>query len=363
MAEPALREQLSNYITRRVTTQAEAVVDIYQACSENDWHESEQVRQLIDTSEKLAKLSKKLPHRPFVDSARKISSLLKLGSLEDKPSSKALKGMTEAMTHIRQQLEAYSLLDQKQPVFQITNICIATNERRAKHHLPESIDAIPIRHIDDIQNQIAPGTCFVIDIDYQKNHFGFELSAKLQKQNADIAIIFYSAKEPDFTSRMLAVRNQAKGLVVGSLNSRKLTRTINQAFNTDITCKPLIAVIDDSMSQLKYAENTLTAAQFECITISQPADLLSSLEFNEPDLLLLDMYLQDCNGIEVAKLLKQHPKWQNLPILFMSAEEDAAIVEEAKSLSNSPFLTKPAKPAILTREINKLLKRNKPNSI
>jgi PleD family two-component response regulator len=75
------------------------------------------------------------------------------------------------------------------------------------------------------------------------------------------------------------------------------------------------------------------------------------------------MYLQDCNGIEVAKLLKQHPKWQNLPIIFMSAEEDPAIVDEAKSLSNSPFLIKPAKPAILVREINKLLKHNKTTSI
>ena len=363
MAEPALREQLSNYITRRVTTQAEAVAENYHACAESDWQDSEQVRQLIDTSEKLAKLSQKLPHRPFVDSARKISSLLKLGSLEDKPSHKALKGMTEAMTHIRQQLEAESLLDQKQPNVQITSICIATNERKTEQQLPETIDSIPICYIDDVQDQIASGTCFVIDIDYRKKHFGFELSAKIKKQNPDTAIIFCSAKEPGFESRILAVRGGADALVVGALNARKLTKAINQAFDTSITCKPLIAVMDDSMSQLKYAENTLTANQFDCITINQPEDLIPSLEFNEPDLLLLDMYLQDCNGIEVAKLLKQHPKWQNLPLIFMSAEEDTAIVEEAKSLSNSPFLTKPAKPAILAREINKLLKRNKPNSI
>lgn len=363
MVEPAQREQLSNYITRRVTTQAETVADIYQACAESDWQDSEQVRQLIDTSEKLAKLSKKLPHKPFVDSAQKISSLLKLGSFEDKPSNKALKGMTEAMTLIRQKLVAESLLEQNQADTQITSICIAINERKTGPNLPTIIDSIPILTIDDIQNKIATGTCFVIDIDYQKKRFGLELLAKLKKQNADTEIILYSKEEPNFESRMLAVRSDAKALIVGPLNSRKLTRTINQALNTNISCNPLIAVIDDSMSQLKYAQNTLIANQFDCITISQPADLLTSLEQNEPDLLLLDMYLQDCNGIEVAKLLKHHPQWQNLPIIFMSAEEDSSIVAAAKSLSNSPFLTKPAKPATLTKEINKLLKRNKPTSI
>ena len=363
MAEPALKEQLSNYITRRVTTQAEAAVEIYKTCAENGWRDSEQVRQLIDTSEKLAKLSQKLPNRPFIDSARKISSLLKLGSLEDKPSHKALKGMTEAMMLIQQQLATEPLLDQQEPDIPITKICIATNEKKAELSLPEAIDSIPVKYINDIQSQISPGTCFVIGIDYQKRRFGFELAAKLTKQNTDVTIIFYSSEEPEFESRLLAVRSKAQALLVGTLNSRNLTRAINQAFNTNLISKPLIAVIDDSMSQLKYAENALTANQFDCITINQPSNLLPSLELNEPDLLLLDMYLQDCNGIEVAKLLKQHPKWQNLPIIFMSAEEDPAIVDEAKSLSNSPFLIKPAKPAILVREINKLLKHNKTTSI
>ena len=359
MAEPALREQLSNYIARRVTAQAETVADIYQACADKEWQDSEELRQLIYTSEKLAKLAKKLPHKPFADSARKISSLLKLGSIEDKPSDKALEGVAEAMELIRQQLEAESLLEQRQPAFQITSICLAVNEKKMNSHLPATLDSIPVYHLKDITKEIPPGTCFVIEMDYRKKRFGFELAAKLKKQNADTAIIFYSLKEPGVESRMLAIRNEAKALITGSLNTRKLTRTINQTFDTNIAYKPLIAVMEDSISQLKYAEKTLTANEFECITITQLADLLQVLELNEPDLLLLDMYLQDCNGLEVAKLLQQHPKWQALPIIFMSAEEDPAIVEEAESLTNSPFLTKPAKPAILVREINKLLKRNK----
>lgn len=356
MAEPALREQLSNYIARRVTTQAEALVEIYGACETNDWQNTQNAQQLLDASEKLAKLAKKLPHKPFVESAQKLSSLLKLGNIEDKPSHKALSGMAQAIQQIKQQLEIEALLSEKQPSFKLSHICLALKDKNYSEQIIHSFTATNVSALDDNCEDFEPGTCFVIDVDYQKKQAGFSLAEKLLTKHPSTAVIFTHPTELEFKSRLLAIRHKSEAIITGKLTAQKLTRAINTAFGTSLDCKPLIAVIDDSLSQLKYAENALINSNFDCITIGESTELLNSLELHEPDLLLLDMYLPDSTGIEIAKLLKQHPRWRNLPVIFMSAEEDPAIVEEAEVLSNAPFLTKPVKPAKLAKEINKLLK-------
>ena len=363
MAEPALREQLSNYIARRVTTQAEAVVEIYAECRAHDWQNSQSLRQLLETSEKLTKLAKKLPHRPFADSAQKISSLLKLGNFDEKPSHKARNGIIEAMRQIHDQLNADALLRQKQSQFHLTNICLAISDHKDIAPLPKAFGKIKTSIYKEDTTRFKSGTCFVIEIDYPDSKHGLELATKLLDSHPGTSVIFYSAREPDIHVRLQTIRHKGEALVVGALNQRNLTNAINQAFDLNILPPPLVAVVDDSLSQLKYAENILRAARFESLTINAPATLLSRLESEEPDVLLLDMYLQDCTGIEIAKLLKQHPRWKNLPIVFMSAEEDRGVVEEAQNLTQAPFLTKPAKAATLISTINKILKRNKLTSV
>lgn len=359
MAEPAHKEQLSSYISRRVTTQAEAVVGIYTECRTQDWQNSHSLRQLLETSERLAKLANKLPNSPFADYAQKISSLLKLGNIEEIPSDKALHGIEEAMKQIRAQLSADALLNQKQPRFHLTHICFAINSLKEKGNLPKALGKIKTSVYKEDTKHFKSGTCFIIDINYPEHQSGLELAEQLIDKHPGTSVIFYSEQEPDIELRLLALRHKGEALLVGTLNQSKLTNAINQAFNMSIKPQPLVAVVDDSLSQLKYAENILKSAQFESIAINTPAKLLLDLESQEPDVLLLDMYLQDCTGIEIAKLLKQHPRWTNLPIIFMSAEDDEMIVREAQNLTQAPFLKKPAKAATIVGAINKILKHKK----
>jgi CheY-like chemotaxis protein len=50
--------------------------------------------------------------------------------------------------------------------------------------------------------------------------------------------------------------------------------------------------------------------------------LLEALNNFNPDLILMDLYLPGCNGIELAKVVRQMDGFQNIPIVHLVNEND-----------------------------------------
>jgi diguanylate cyclase (GGDEF)-like protein len=66
---------------------------------------------------------------------------------------------------------------------------------------------------------------------------------------------------------------------------------------------------------------------------------LSAVE-SPPDIILLDLYMPDINGVELAKIFREHPLLLDVPILFMSTEEDDNCRMDAKIQGGDDFLNK-----------------------
>ena len=75
--------------------------------------------------------------------------------------------------------------------------------------------------------------------------------------------------------------------------------------------------------------------------IDDGLDILQALNTFNPDIILLDMYLPQYTGIEIANLIRQIPTYISIPIVFLSAEEDQDIRLQALSLGVDDFLSKP----------------------
>jgi diguanylate cyclase (GGDEF)-like protein len=70
-----------------------------------------------------------------------------------------------------------------------------------------------------------------------------------------------------------------------------------------------------------------------------------------PDLILLDMYMPDCTGTELAKVIRQQEAYVSIPIVFLSAETDMDRQLEAMQLGGDDFLTKPIQPEHLVSAV------------
>ena len=360
MAEPALREQLSSYIARRVSSHAEAAVELYEQCSKNEWRNTSKNRILLDTSEKLSKLSNKLPHKPFSEQAQKISSLLKLGQIEECPSHKAQEGMKEAISSIEEQLKIEVELLLEPNTTQIKQVLLAVSSSKSKALQSAVLGDIPI-HSFSMEN-VNAGTCTIIDVDFKGKGKGVSLAKKILQANPHSKVIFFSDNKMSFETKLNAIRAGGHFFIDENLTSKSLKEALNAAFHIDIDPKTKILALDDSPSQLKHLENVLENAGFMCTAISQPELLLDAIETNQPDLLLLDVILPKCTGVELARLVRQHSQWRNIPIIFLSAEEDPNVHLNSQELSTTPFLTKPTDQSKLVNAIKQQLSDKQPHS-
>jgi diguanylate cyclase (GGDEF)-like protein len=63
--------------------------------------------------------------------------------------------------------------------------------------------------------------------------------------------------------------------------------------------------------------------------------------------LLLDQYLPDCKGTELAAVVRQDPRWIGLPIIFLSSEGSVEVQLTALRVGGDTFLQKPLAPEAL----------------
>ncbi len=101
---------------------------------------------------------------------------------------------------------------------------------------------------------------------------------------------------------------------------------------------PIIAVIDDDVAILEVVELVLLDEGYQVVTnTGQNVDQF--INQSQPDLLLLDVWMQGLDGRDVSRRLKNHPPTSNLPVILMSAHSEA--VGSLKAAQADNFLEKP----------------------
>jgi diguanylate cyclase (GGDEF)-like protein len=105
-----------------------------------------------------------------------------------------------------------------------------------------------------------------------------------------------------------------------------------------------VLIVDDSEVQAKVNAAYLKKVGIVSRMITNPLDVLRALEEFSPDLLLLDLYMPECNGLELAQVIRQMKAFVSLPIVYLSAETDREKQLAAIGFGGDDFLTKPIKP-------------------
>lgn len=102
-----------------------------------------------------------------------------------------------------------------------------------------------------------------------------------------------------------------------------------------------VLIVDDDEVLAEHYRLTLEAAGMLAEKVCRPQETLAAMQHLHPDLLIVDLYMPDCKGSDLALAIRYEDAWMSLPIVYLSAEDD--LDEQAKALSNGgdDFLTKP----------------------
>jgi len=80
-----------------------------------------------------------------------------------------------------------------------------------------------------------------------------------------------------------------------------------------------ILMVDDNPAKLLTYEAILANLEENLITAASGRDVLENLLQREIGVILLDVNMPDMDGFEIAEIIRQHPRFQHIPIIFLSA--------------------------------------------
>ncbi len=114
-----------------------------------------------------------------------------------------------------------------------------------------------------------------------------------------------------------------------------------------------IVVIDDSKVQLR-ALSELMKNQYEVVTASTGRSGIDMLKQDGADLVLLDYSMPGLDGRETLEILRSHEETKNIPVIFITGDDDKEDIVEVLKLHPQGYLLKPVKPERLFRAIEEV---------
>ncbi len=101
-----------------------------------------------------------------------------------------------------------------------------------------------------------------------------------------------------------------------------------------------ILVIDDSPTILKVVEKAL-ADQYKVVLLTSGNQALRYLKKNSPDLILLDINMPNMDGYQTIKEIHKIPLAASIPVIFLTASNDADSEVQGLELGAVDFIVKP----------------------
>lgn len=119
-----------------------------------------------------------------------------------------------------------------------------------------------------------------------------------------------------------------------------------------------IMIVDDDTHYLSHVIQLLQPWDFQITPLSNPQRFWMLFSQVMPDLVILDIEMPSINGFELCQVLRSHPQWQHLPIIFLSIHTDRAKQEQAFALGADDYITKPVQGKDLALRLLNRLKRS-----
>ena len=110
-----------------------------------------------------------------------------------------------------------------------------------------------------------------------------------------------------------------------------------------------VALVDDDMMNLKVAKRILNNSDIDVTTFSSGEELMAFVRYSRPDLILLDLNMPGMDGFDTLKALqRQSAEVAEIPVVFLTSEDDTDTEKKALGLGALDFIRKPFIPEILT---------------
>lgn len=192
----------------------------------------------------------------------------------------------------------------------------------------------------------------IMDIHFpQGRSAGTEMLAALNQETGQVLPAIFLSSRDDFAARLGAVQAGGQAYFHKPVRAIELVAALDELTRQHEIVPLRILIVDDEAEIAAYHSIILQEAGMLTRQLSDPSNVLAELQDFRADLVLMDMYMPQCNGQELAKLIRQVPDYLGLPIVYLSGETDRKKQFSAMRIGAEGFLTKPVVPEDLVAAV------------
>ena len=115
-----------------------------------------------------------------------------------------------------------------------------------------------------------------------------------------------------------------------------------------------ILVVDDDATMAR-AIHSFLKDDYEVYMVTSGKNALQFLEKKLPDLVLLDIKMPEMDGFETMTRMRQIPDMRDVPVIFLTGDEDSETEERGLAVGASDFIRKPVVPNVLKLRVGHML--------
>lgn len=119
---------------------------------------------------------------------------------------------------------------------------------------------------------------------------------------------------------------------------------------------PKILVVEDNQDNREMVVKVLKFNGYQVVEAVDGEEAIEKVKAEDPDLILLDIFLPKMDGYEATRRLKGDTSLRNIPIIALTAHAMKGSMEEALAAGCDGYISKPIDVRELPKQIQRFLK-------
>ncbi len=111
-------------------------------------------------------------------------------------------------------------------------------------------------------------------------------------------------------------------------------------------------LIADDMPTVHEEAAEIAGNRYEILSSDTGEDALKKAVESKPDVILLDMYLDDADSADILQKLKNNPQTADIPVIITASDASVMTISRYYNLGACDFLKKPFVENILYRKVD-----------
>jgi diguanylate cyclase (GGDEF)-like protein len=191
-----------------------------------------------------------------------------------------------------------------------------------------------------------PPDLAVVDLDANGGpEHGLKLLEQVQATQGCPSVVLSGCSNG--AARLAALRAGADAYLLKPVRPADLLDEVDRHLDPPPEEPARVLVVEDQAALARTYTAILGSHGLATEIAVAPDAILEAIQRHTPDLVLMDLYLHEANGIELVRMVRQLPGCANLPVLFLSGETRLEVRFEAIERGGDDFLVKPVSPTQL----------------